>query len=388
VLENLPLVSDIFTMLEIIKSIGSRVEWLAPHKVRIVNDALHPGKLNQGLVRKIRSSILILAPLLARFGKVNLATPGGCIIGARPLDAHLESMRDLGAEVFYDAENDIYKITAPRGAKRKWGNEVVLNEFSVTATENILMLGMVIAHLKIKLAAAEPHIQDLGGFLKTLGAEIDGLGTHDILVRRGTSARGGEVRYRIMSDYIEAGTFMAMAAAVKSRITIKNAPLSFLVSPLRKLKEFGVEFETRGGSEILIKGDKSKLRAVKIQTLPYPGFPTDLQAPFGALATQCRGDSYIFDTLYEGRLKYLSELDKMGAKTEVMDSHRARIHGPIKLHGAKIKSLDLRAGATLVIAALAARGQSVLGEIEQIDRGYEQIEERLSNLGADIKRKL
>jgi UDP-N-acetylglucosamine 1-carboxyvinyltransferase len=250
-----------------------------------------------------------------------------------------------------------------------------------------MTLGALSAPLKIGLCAAEPHIQDLGGFLNVMGADFNGLGTHDVSVTHKINKSGSEVRYRIMSDYIEAGTFMSLAASTGSKIKIKNVPISFLVSPLQKLKEFGVAFEIQGKNNLVILGDKSRLRATKVQTLPYPGFPTDLQALFGVLATQSKGESYIFDTLYEGRLKYINELVKMGAQAEILDPHRARIFGPTELHGAEIQSLDLRAGATLIIAALVARGESSLGGIEQIDRGYEHIEERLKLLGADIERK-
>jgi UDP-N-acetylglucosamine 1-carboxyvinyltransferase len=384
VIENVPLIDDVFTLLQILESMGSDITWLGQRKIRIINKDIDPSRIDQDLVRKIRSSILVIGPLLARYGELVIATPGGCQIGVRPVDVHLEAIEALGGTVIYDPKKDIYEINRPKGS---WGKLVILKEFSVTATENMMMLGALSAPLKIELCAAEPHIQDLGNFLNILGADFKGLGTHGINIDRKIEKQGREARYRIMNDYLEAGTFIALAAATGSKIKIKGVPLPFLVSPLQKFKEFGVPLEMDGRSNVVVSGSKNRLRAGRIQTLPYPGFPTDLQAQFGALATQCKGDSYIFDTLYEGRLKYINELVRMGARAEILDPHRARISGPSELHGARIQSLDLRAGATLVIAALIARGESSLGGIEQIDRGYEHIEERLRPLGADIERK-
>lgn len=383
ILENVPLISDVFTLFEIMKSIGSEITWIGERSVRIVNKNIDPAKLDQNLVIKIRSSILIIGPLLARCGKLNISTPGGCQIGVRPIDAHLEAIKDLGGTVKYDEKRDIYSISKP---KRSSLRHVILREFSVTATENMLMFGALSAPLRIELCAAEPHVQDLGKFLIALGASIESLGTYDISITKPIKAKGREVRYRIMNDYVEAGTFMALAAATGSLIKVRGTPVEYLVNPMQKLKELGVDLKVDSKGSVLVSGDAKRLVSARVQTLPYPGFGTDLQAPFGALLTQCRGEGYIFDTLYEGRLKYITELVKMGAKAEILDPHRARISGPTKLHGSVVQSLDLRAGATLVIAALVAHGESSLGGVEQIDRGYERIEERLIPLGADIAR--
>ncbi|MCL4405162.1 MAG: UDP-N-acetylglucosamine 1-carboxyvinyltransferase [Patescibacteria group bacterium] len=382
IVENIPLISDVFTTLQILESMGSEISWLGERKVRIINRDIDPTRVDQRLVRKIRSSILILGPLLARYGEVVIATPGGCQIGTRSISAHLEAIKDLGGVVAYDPKEDLYEITKPVG---QWGNGVVLKEFSVTATENIMMLGALSAPLKIELCAAEPHVQELGYFMNILGADYRGLGTHEIVITRGIENRNQEISHRIASDYLEAGTFMALAAMIGDKVRIKNVPIDYLTAAIQKLREFGVLLSISGDS-ILITGDRKRLTSTNVQTLPYPGFPTDLQAQFGAMATQCQGDSLIFDTLYEGRLKYIEELVKMGARAKILDPHRALISGPTKLHGAEIESLDLRAGATLVIAALAASGVSSLGGIEQIDRGYEHIEERLKLLGAEIER--
>jgi UDP-N-acetylglucosamine 1-carboxyvinyltransferase len=240
--------------------------------------------------------------------------------------------------------------------------------------------------LEIELAAAEPHVQDLGMFLNKLGFATFGLGTHNVRILGNEDiSTTVEISHSIMPDPIEAGTFMVLGALAAETLSIKNVPVSFMSSPIKKLQEFGVDLEILGDT-VTVKNSLKNLKATKIQTLPYPGFPTDLQAPYGVLATQTEGKSLIFDTLYEGRLRYIRELQKMGAKAEILDDHRAIIHGPTPLHGAEIKSLDLRAGATLVIAALIAEGKSTLNDAETIDRGYAKLEERLKLLGAEIER--
>lgn len=380
-LHNIPKVGDVLTMLAILRSMGSRQRWVSEGSLEIQNDDLNPEKLDQGLVNQIRSSILLLGPMLARFGRFRFITPGGCRIGVRPIDAHLEAVRDLGARVEW-GESGVYEVSLNNLA----ASEIVLSEFSVTATENLLMLGF--RHpLTIKLAAREPHVLDLAQFLKKLGAEIDFNGQDFKIcpIKGRDSFESAPIEHTIINDPIEAGTLAILAAATKSKIKILGVQENYLEAPLRKLKDFGVNFAL-DNAVLKIDGLNSNLRASKVQTLPYPGMPTDLQAPFGVLATQASGQSLIFDTLYEGRLKYIDELKKMGADAVLLDSHRALVTGPTVLRGAKIDSLDLRAGATLVIAALVAEGQTELGNIEQIDRGYENLDGRLRALGADIKR--
>ena len=382
VIKNVPHIGDVLVMLELFESMGSEIEWLDENTLKIRNENLDPTKISKTLTRKIRSSILLIGPLLARFKEVKINTPGGCHIGIRPMDAHFDLFKDLGFDIKYNEQKDLYSITK---SKKKGFKHVTLKEFSVTATENLLLFGSK-NPLSVSIAATEPHVQDLGRFLIKLGAKIDGLGTHDIQIKKTISETGGEVRHTIVSDYIEAGTFMILGAATSSDITIKKVPVDDLVLPIQKLKEFGVKLEIKGNT-VKVLGSKSKLKAVsKIKTEPYPGFPSDLQAPFAVLATQATGETLIFESMYEGRLKYLYELDKMGASVSILDTHRARILGPKKLKGKNVESLDLRAGATLIIAALVAQGESVLHEADRVDRGYEKIEERLKTLGAQIKR--
>lgn len=384
VISNVPRIGDVITLLSILESMGSEISWLDDSTLRIVNRDIDAQKIDIHLVRKIRSSMLLVGPMLARFGSFAIGTPGGCHIGARSLDTHLEAFKSLGVKITYDKTRDIYYM---RRETNKHAENIVLKEFSVTATENLLMLIAVMPFLKIELAAVEPHVQDLGNFLKVLGVQIDGLGTHWLEIRGSKKIINGkkEVRYSIISDPIEAGTFMVLGALTGEKLIIKRAPLKYLTAPIYKIKEFGVSLEIKNG-DIIINRDISKFQGTKIQTLPYPGFPTDLQAPFGVLATQSKGETLIFDTLYEGRLRYIKELIKMGARAKILDSHRALINGRTPLRGSVVRSLDLRAGATLVIAALLAKGKSILHDVEQIDRGYSILEERLQSLGADIER--
>lgn len=380
VLKNIPKIGDVLTMLEILKSCGSRQTWLDEYSVEIDNADFDPESINQVLVKKIRSSVLLAGPMLARFGKLKIATPGGCHIGARPLDTHLEAFKELGAKIAFDEKSGLYDISLNKTENRK----VILRELSVTATENVIMFA-VDSGLEIRLAASEPHVTDLCFFLEKTGAAISGIGTNFLIISKRKSKAAKKIQHKIINDIIEAGTFAVLAAATKSNILIRGCNSDFLDAPLMKLKDFGVSFNIKNDS-IFVNGKASVLKGAKIQTLPYPGFPTDLQAPFGVLATQAKGSSLIFDIMYESRLKYINELKKMGADAAILDPHRAIINGPTVLEGTEIESLDLRAGATLVIAALLARGKSIIGNVEQIDRGYEKFEERLLNLGADIRR--
>lgn len=379
-IENLPLIGDVFTMLKILQSMGSKQEWLGERAVLIKNDDIDPEKLDQSLVRLIRASVLLAGPILARFKKAVLAVPGGCHIGLRPLDAHLEAFRDAGADIEYDPDAALYHLRL-RELKPA---SVTLKEQSVTATENIMMFfALADGTSEIKMAAAEPHVQDLGRFLVKLGAEVGGLNSNDLTIKGRRFLRPADFVHKIIPDYIEAGTYLVLAAAAGKKILIKNFPSAHLEAVLKKAGDFGVVYES-GEDSLLVSS--SPLKAARIKTQVYPGFPTDLQSPFGALATRAVGESLIFDTLYEGRLKYIDELKKMGAKAVILDNHKALIFGPTPLHGAEIKTLDLRAGAVMAIAALIAEGKSILYDVEVIDRGYERLEERLQNLGAHIFR--
>lgn len=382
VIDNLPLIEDVFRMIEIMESIGAKIDWLGERKIQITAGDLDLSKMRMDLVAKMRSSILLWGPLLARFGEVKMPHPGGCLIGARPVGTHFDALAALGAKI--SSEKDFYVLEG----KKLQSAEIVLNEPSVTATENVLMAASLISDKTIiKIAAAEPHVQDLCAFLKKMGVKIKGIGTHTLEIEGKKQLKGA--KHFLIPDTNEAGTFIILAAAAHSKILIKNLDFNYLDLVLLKLKEMGVDFEKKKlkNSKALLVYPATNYRAVnKIQAMPYPGIPSDLQSVFGVLCTQAEGNSLIHDPLYEGRLKYLDELNKMGANAVICDPHRAIIAGPTPLYGTKITSFDLRTGASLIIAALIAKGESTIAEAYQVDRGYEKIEERLQKLGAEIKR--
>ncbi len=378
VIDNLPLVSDILNLLDILKDMGAEVEWLEKRKVRIrAGESVDPNRLDFEKFSKARVSVLLVGALLPRFSQFRISRPGGDRIGLRPITTHLAALKELGAEI--EKDNGFYHFKS----KDLQGKEVVLSEFSVTATENLLMAATLAqGETVIKAAAAEPQAQDLVSFLKKMGARIEGAGTHTLRVQGVKKLKGAE--HRIIPDPLEAGTFMVIAAATKGKVRIKNVELEHLDLFLKKLKEIGVDCEKKEGFiEMQGAGD---LGATRVQALPYPGFPTDLLPLIVPLLTQAQGKSLIHDPLYENRLNYTHELRKMGADIEIVDPHRAFVFGKTPLQGVRIESWDIRAGAALVVAGLMAEGTTTIENVEQIDRGYERIEERLQGLGADIKR--
>ena len=378
IIENIPLIEDVFTMIEILKSMGAYVDWIGKRSVKIDTKNLDPTKIDYNLVSKARGSILFIGPILARFKKFTTKSPGGCDIGSRPLDAHFNALKSLGVKIKESNNKYIFEAV---GVKNRI---VVLDEFSPTATENILMFcALNTKEIIIELAATEPHIQDLCLFLGKMGAEISGIYSHSIKIKGAKKLKSAV--HKIIPDYIEIGTFISLAAVTKSKITIKNIIPENLLSILAMSKRFGIRFELKKNSLTILPSNK--LVAVsKVLVLPYPGFPADLQAPFGVLATQAEGTTLIQDPLFDGRFKYINELNKMGGNCIVMDPHRALIIGPTPLYGNTIESFDLRAGATLIIAGLLAEGETIINNAYQVDRGYEKIDERLQKLGARIKR--
>jgi UDP-N-acetylglucosamine 1-carboxyvinyltransferase len=376
-IDNLPLIEDIFNVLEVLKSMGVKVENVSERKVKIKADKIDVSNIDFEKMSKTRISVLFFGSLLSRVKKFKLAAPGGDRIGLRPIFVHLDALEKLGAKI--TREGNLYNIECD---KLK-GTEVVLNEFSVTATET-LMLAAVLAEGKttIKVAACEPHVQDLGKMLQAMGAKIKGVGTHIIEIEGVKSLKG--VSHSVISDYIEAGTFITIGALIPGKIKVKNVNLSHLDLFLAKLEEMGVKIER--GSDYVIAHHSPKLKAIKVQALPYPGFPTDLLPIIIPLLISAEGKSLVHDPLYENRFNYVQELRKMGAEIEMVDPHRTFVFGPSKLSGLTIESWDIRAGACLVVAGLTAKGKTTIENIFQIDRGYERIEERLQKLGADIKR--
>jgi UDP-N-acetylglucosamine 1-carboxyvinyltransferase len=378
ILKNIPRIEDVFRMLEIIESMGAIVEWQGDHTVAITAKDIDPSRMNIELVKKIRSSILLLGSLSARFEKFKLYHPGGCVIGARPVETHMKALTKLGVTVTGIEKG--YEIDASNRASAT----IVLREMSVTATEIAMMLATALpGKTTIKIAAAEPHVEDLGKFLQTMGAKIDGLGTHTIVIEGCPELRG--VEHEIIPDHNEAATFLILGAATGSEITVRHARENHLDLVLERMREFGVSFTMKEDS-ITVHPAEKLMAVAKIDARTYPGIPTDVQAPFGVLATQAEGETLIFDTIFEGRFNYVPELQKMGGQATVLNPHQVIFRGPVSLRGTTIKSFDLRAGAALIIAALCASGKTVIEDIYQVDRGYERIEERLKKLGADIRR--
>jgi UDP-N-acetylglucosamine 1-carboxyvinyltransferase len=378
ILKNIPRIEDVFRMLEILESMGAVVEWRGKSTVMIDTHAVDPKRMDQDKVKRLRSSIFLLGALSGRFDAFQLRQPGGCVIGARPVGTHIDALTKLGVQIRTDGKG--YVINA----KRRHPAKVVLREFSVTATENAMLLAATLpGTTEIKIAAMEPHVEDLGHFLRKMGVKIAGLGTHTLAITGKRKLSGA--RYTIIPDHNEAATFLVLGAATGSEITVVNAREEHLDIVLEKLREFGVRCTVKK-NEITVHPAKT-LRAVsKVDTRTYPGLPTETQALFGMLATQAEGDTLIFETLYEGRFNYIPELVRMGARAKILNPHQVIVSGKTPLRGTVIKSFDLRSGATLIIAALAATGKTIIEDIYQVDRGYERIEERLKKLGANIER--
>ena len=380
VINNVPHIQDIRTMLEVLESLGCTVIDFSNHKVIIDSSKADGRDPDFVKVKRIRASVLILGPLLARFHKVKVTHPGGCHIGARPIDTHLKAFEALGASVRSDEQ--FYYVEALQGLR---GTKIVLDEMSVTATENAVMAAVLTpGKTEIHLAAAEPEIGNLIASLNQMGAKISGAGTHNLVIEGVEKLHGAEVT--IIPDRIEAGTFAIAAAVMHGEVLIDGYNQEHLELFTNKLRAANVQIQILPGAQARVSRT-TQLKAVDIRTDIYPGFPTDLQAPFAVLLTQAVGNSKIYETMYEGRLNYFQELAKMGASAQVLNPHEAVVFGPTPLFGKEINSLDIRAGATLILAALTAQGTSIITNAEMIDRGYEEIEKKLRALGAHIERK-
>ena len=377
-IDNLPLIEDVLNLLKILKRMGVEISWQGKRKIKIrAGQNIDPERIDFDLMGKSRISVLLIGGLLSRFQEFRISHPGGDRIGLRPITTHLAALKKLGVEI--SQKNNFYYFKAGNVKE----SEIVLEEFSVTTTENLMMAAVLIpGKTKILGAAAEPQVQDLGGYLKKMGAKIEGVGTHEIVIEGVEKLNG--VNYEISSDLLEAATFLVAGAVLPGEIEVRNFFPSNLDLFLAKLAEIGVNFN-KGSDFVKVKFSKD-LRSSRVQALPYPGFQTDLIPVILPLLTQAKGKSLVHDPLYENRLHFTQELRKMGADIEVVDPHRAFVFGPTPLRGVKIESWDIRAGASLVIAALIAEGQSTIENVHQVDRGYEKIETKFQKLGADIKR--
>jgi UDP-N-acetylglucosamine 1-carboxyvinyltransferase len=383
-IENIPDIIDVRTLLEIIESLGVTVDWVEPNTVVLCARDADGARLDPELAGVIRGSVLLAGPMLARFGSVELPEPGGDFIGRRRLDTHLLALRALGAEV----EVGQGFILRTRGLQ---GTTIFLDEPSVTGTENAVLAAVTASGTTVLLnAASEPHVQDVCNFLVTLGATIDGIGTNTLTIEGVGSLGGGT--FRLGSDHIEVGSIIGLAAATSSNLRISDVDrVGF--DPLRVgFQRLGIDFEWRGDElEVLGEGSLEIQPDVgdqipKIDDGPWPAFPADLISIALVTATQCRGTVLMHEKMFESRMFFVDKLVAMGAQIVLCDPHRAVVVGPAKLRGRRLESPDIRAGMAMLIAALAAEGESRIHNIRQIERGYERIDDRLNALGASIER--
>ena len=375
-IDNLPDVNDINVLLEAISGIGAEVDRIDRHTVRINGSNIENFDIEYDYIKKIRASYYLLGALLGKYKRAEVALPGGCNIGSRPIDQHLKGFRALGAYV--DIEHG--KIIAE--AERLIGKHIYFDVVSVGATINVMMAASMAEGLTIlENVAKEPHVVDVANFLNSMGANIRGAGT-DVIKIRGVS-RLHKTDYSIIPDQIEAGTFMFAAAATRGDVTVMNVIPKHLEATIAKLVEIGCEVEEFDDAvRVVSKGD---LHNTQVKTLPYPGFPTDMQPQIGVTLALCKGTSTITESIFENRFKYADELSRMGANIKV-EGNSAIIDGVRKLTGARVSAPDLRAGAALVIAGMAADGITIVDDIVYIQRGYERFEEKLRSLGAVIER--
>lgn len=379
-LENLPEIEDVRIVEEILTSMGADISRTPDGSMRIDPSGISTFSVTGEMVSSMRASYYLLGALLGRYKKAEIALPGGCAIGQRPIDQHIKGMRALGADIVIQGGSVKARADRLRGA------EIYLDVVSVGATINI-MLAAVAAEGQtiIANAAKEPHVVDVANFLNMMGANVKGAGTDVIRIQGGRRLHG--CTYAVIPDQIEAGTFMIAAAATRGDVIINNVIPTHLEAISAKLMECGVAVsEGDDGRDFFIRVSADKRpRAVNIKTLPYPGFPTDLQQPMMALLATAEGNSFIMENIFENRFNHVPELAKMGASISI-SSRTATVEGVEKLYGAPLCASDLRAGAALVIAALAAEGESTISQIHFIDRGYEFLEQKLRALGADIMR--
>jgi UDP-N-acetylglucosamine 1-carboxyvinyltransferase len=375
-LTNVPALGDIQTISTLLQGLGVRVQRLGSGKMRLNAASLTGWEAPYDLVKTMRASILVLGPLIARGGRARVSLPGGCAIGARPVDQHLEGIRALGAEI------DFAHGYIDARASRLRGADIKLRLSTVTGTEN-LMLAAVLAegHTRIRPAAREPEVVSLAGVLNSMGAQIEGAGTHTLEIDGVPYLR--PFQHTVMPDRIEAGTFAVAAAITGGQVEVADCIPEHLAAVIEKLRLAGVQVEVADGT--LFVERRGPLRPLTLTTMPYPGFPTDMQAQMMALMALAQGTSTIRETVFENRLMHVAELARMGVQIEVR-GRIAHVHGQAHLSGAQVMATDLRASACLILAGLAAQGETVISRIYHLDRGYERIEEKLAALGARIWR--
>ena len=383
VIRSVPHLRDVQVMKEILEALGSDIEETEPGEFHIHTHDVKSAEAPYELVNKMRASFLVMGPLLGRKGVARIPLPGGCAIGARPIDLHLKGFKALGAEVTIHEEGAYAYVEAAAGPQGLIGDRIYLDFPSVGATENIIMAAVLAEGTTyIENAAEEPEIVDLANFLNKMGARIRGAGTDTIRIEGVKTLH--TVRHTVIPDRIETGTFMIAAAITRGAVHIINAVPDHVKPVIAKLRECGVRIEA-GDDDIIVRGDLGPLNSTDIKTLPYPGFPTDMQSPFMAFLTICNGKSTVIETVFENRFMHVSQLNKMGASIETA-GNKANIKGNSKLRGSQVMATDLRAGAAMVLAGLVAEGETEISEIYHIERGYENFIEKFEALGANITR--
>ncbi len=384
VLANVPRIRDVETMVELIGDLGAEIEWTGPNEVRVHAAELTSYELDAYLASRIRASFLLAGPLLARVRRASVPPPGGDVIGRRRLDPHIHALAELGARI---EMNGRYEMSTA-GLR---GTDIFLDEASVMATENTIMAAVVTpGHTVIGNAACEPHVQDLCRFLGSLGARIEGIGSNMLRIEGVERLTGGS--WALAPDHIEVASFLGLAAVTGGDVTIGDVVPEDLVSILPAFRRLGVEVEI-GASSIRVPPDQPLViqddlggQVPKLEDGPWPAFPADLTSIALAVATQAAGTILIFEKMFENRLFFVDKLVSMGARIILCDPHRAIVAGPSRLYGQQMASPDIRAGMAMLIAALCAEGRSTIGNVGEIDRGYERIDERLRSLGARIER--
>jgi len=377
VLENVPDIGDVWRMADVLRSVGALIEMPQPGVLRLNAANISGTAPPKELVANLRGSFLILGALLARCGQAACAPPGGDVIGQRPIDVHLKGFQALGAEVRHEGDEFVAETKGLRGAR------VFMDYPSVLGTQNLMLAACIASgRTTVVNAATEPEVTSLVDMLNLMGARILGAGTHTLTIEG--VQRLHPVTYSIIPDRLEAGTYAIAAAITQGEVEIQCLNLEHLFSLIAKLREAGVEVD-EGSDSIQVRG-KADLRAISLQALPYPGLATDLQAPMAVLLTQARGVSYVHERVFDNRLLYVAELRKMGAEVVTTGTTTAIISGPTTLTGARVRALDVRAGAALVLAGLAARGRTEIEDVYHLDRGYELLTEKLRGLGAEVRR--
>ena len=385
VLHNIPRIRDVEAMIDLLRALGATAEWREEGAVAVCAAGVNRTELDPSLSERIRASFLLAGPLLARFGAATMPPPGGDVIGRRRLDPHLDAFSALGATYEFDRS---YRITAPRGLR---ACDFFMDEPSVMGTENALMAAALTpGSTVIHNAASEPHVQDLARLLLQMGARIEGIGSNVLIVHGAESLGGGE--YTIGPDYIEIGSFIALAACTGGELRIRDVVADDLRMTRLVFERLGCRVDFDDGDVVVPPGQQLRVKddegdaISKIEDGPWPAFPADLTSIALALATQAEGMVLIHEKMFENRLFFVDKLVSMGARVIVCDPHRAVVSGPSRLHGERVESPDIRAGMAMLIAALCADGTSEIGNVRQIDRGYERIDDRLRGLGARIDR--